>query len=198
MTEDMAARLRVLAELVLVTPEEDLGQVAGSLESMAAEWERLNPVRDAASQVLQAARAWSQDPYTCQGARTWDDLLAAQKSLDAAVEHALPVAEEPAPAEWKPGTWAEVTAGDRVRIGTTEADVDSVLPIQWLGSRARQIQVRLKGRDPLYSMPPSGLVEICKGAAGQAVEEAGVTVLASWAAEAVRTLAAMHWDPEAI
>jgi hypothetical protein len=77
------------------------------------------------------------------------------------------------PPSWRQGTWADVKPGDRVRLGTAEADVESVMPLTWLGSGARQIQVKLAGRQ-LYSMPPSGQVEILS-------REVGTPALPDWA-----------------
>jgi hypothetical protein len=60
------------------------------------------------------------------------------------------------------------------------------------------VAITLKGRDPVYKMPPAGEVETLRGPAGQAVDEANgfrsvlgeeeIDVMSSWAADAATTL----------
>lgn len=63
---------------------------------------------------------------------------------------------------WVPGTWADVRPQHRVRLKGQEAEVVSALPLTWAGSGTREIAVRLKGRDGVYHMPPSGPIEILR------------------------------------
>lgn len=93
------------------------------------------------------------------------ELLTAVRMLDGALKQLAP-----APT-WRAGTWAEVTEGDRVRLGGQEAVVASAVVQDWhmrsggdkwwedRPEEHRVVFVKLVDRGA-YSFPPSGQVEI--------------------------------------
>jgi hypothetical protein len=185
---DLATKLRWCAGL-LASDTQEQREVIRNLEELAREREAGEPVRAATLAVVDAA--WGMVSGTFREYAT-NDLIDAVDRLGAAVG---PLLAEP---EWKPGTWGDVITGDRVRLNEVEAEVESACLIEWKKSGSSQMQVRLKDRPALYSMPPAGPVEILRGPAGQAVDESGVTVVESWGGDAVANLEAAGMRMELI
>ena len=110
--------------------------------------------------VLVAAARWTQvvQPDTIP-----DRLSGALAALDAALQEEADAAGQVNAGHWHPATWADVKDGDHVRLGGQhEAEVETVVPLTWLGSGAAQVQVTLTAREAPYQMPPSGPVEVWK------------------------------------
>lgn len=101
--------------------------------------------------VIEAARA-----VTNGSTQNLVPLMDAVDELDAALAY-------PAVA-WVKATWADVATGDTVRLpagsGYAQAEVESVMPLHWVGSGADQIKVTLSGRPKPYAMSPCGQVEV--------------------------------------
>lgn len=134
------------------------------------------------------------------------------RELDRWVDEAQP---PPLVAQWEPRKWRELVHGDRVRMGTAEAEVQSTGTATWhVDPKSNDryprpldhdvTHVRLVGREPLYRMPADGMVDTFRGAAGLALDEAArgrevpAEILGSWAGDAILTLVAAGLDPEVI
>lgn len=114
---------------------------------------------EAVLDVVQAARAWAptRDSRTSSGTR--DRLTGAVAFLESML------APDP---DWGPGTWADVEAGDRVRLaGQHEAEVMSAHLLTWAAAGTTEVKVWLRladGTERSYSMPPAGPIEILRPA----------------------------------
>lgn len=117
--------------------------------------------------VIEAARA-----VTNGSTQNLVPLMDASEALDAALA-------PPPQADWIVRTWAEIRAGDRVRIASAEADVEGASAQTWVASGATQVRVKLNVREKPYTMAPSGQVEVLS---------TEVTDASFWTADAVSAL----------
>lgn len=137
------------------------------------------------------------------------------RALEARYEREQP---EPEPVTWHPRTWGEVIEGDMVQLHGVKALVKASTLLNWhvdpnsseyrpVAMERAEVRVTLlwNGNERTYGFPPRGEIEVKRGPAGQAVDEANgfragagdepVNVLHSWAEDAAATLNAAGLGP---
>ncbi len=164
--------------------------------------------------LIEAARAIADQPYT----------EAPTSTPEANLRYWVTVLEQryereqsaPEPVGWHPRTWGEVVEGDHVQLQGVVALVKAATTLHWHVDPSEdkdnqyhprvmehvdvRVTLHIEGHEKpvTYPFPPGGEIEVLRGPAGQAVDEANgyradageepIDVLHSWAEDAAITL----------